>query len=99
MSTMSGRRIADLVHKTAVTGIFATFLYVGVGVTGQLYEGVSGNKSEKEHPQAGFIQTIKAKAEEEYRKYYDIDKREWYNKDVSSFLHVLEQNVFYYSVF
>lgn len=82
---MSGRKIADLMHKTFVTGIFGTFVYLGVGVTAQLYEGTSNTikGNAEEHPQAGFIQTIKAKAEEEYKKYYDIDKREWYNKDVS----------------
>lgn len=86
---MSGRKIADVMHKTFVTGIFGTFVYLGVGVTAQLYEGTKGdskNQQQAQHPQAGFIQTIKAKAEEEYKKYYDIDKREWYNKDDDSYL-------------
>lgn len=38
---------------------------------------------EQEHPQAGFIQMLRDKAEEEYKKYYKTDHREWYDKDVS----------------
>ena len=38
----------------------------------------------EEHPQAGFIQMLRDKANDEYKKYYKIDHREWYDKDVST---------------
>lgn len=82
------KRIADVAHKTVVTGLFATFCYTTYTVTGQMIEGYNsrggnGTKQEDEHPQAGFIQMLKDKAAEEYKKYYRTDHREWYDKDVS----------------
>ena len=41
---------------------------------------------EEEHPQAGFINMLRTKAQEEYSKYYDIGHREWYDKDDNSYL-------------
>ena len=78
-------RIADVVHKTAVTGLFGTFCYGSYVVYNQV-RGGSGNSGDngrelQEHPQAGFINMLKTKAEEEYKKYYKIDHREWYDKD------------------
>lgn len=86
------KRIADVAHKTVVTGLFATFCYTTFTVTGQVIEGYSSsrgggnNKQDDEHPQAGFIQMLKDKAAEEYQKYYRTDHREWYDKDDDSYL-------------
>ena len=81
------KRVADVAHKAVVTGLFGTFCYTTVSVTSQVLVGqrdsVSGSASGEEHPQAGFIQMLKDKAEEEYNKYYKTDHREWYDKDVS----------------
>ncbi len=84
---MSGilSRVADVAHKATVTGLFGVFCFGGYTVTNQIMEGKdggNGNNSEPaEHPQAGFINMLKTKAEEEYKKYYKIDHREWYDKD------------------
>lgn len=82
------KRIADVTHKTVVTGLFGTFCYTTYVVTGQLVQGYRGSDGarEEEHPQAGFIQMLKDKAAEEYQKYYRTDHREWYDKDDDSYL-------------
>lgn len=78
------KRIADVAHKTAVTGIFGSFCYIGCSVTGMMIAGNGGPPKIEEHPQAGFIEMLKDKATEEYSKYYKTDHREWYDKDVSA---------------
>ena len=79
------KRIADGAHKLVVTGLFGTICYTSFGIAGRVMEGKSdGTTREEEHPQAGFIQMLRDKAEEEYKKYYKTDHREWYDKDVSS---------------
>jgi|AntRauTorckE5430_2_1112549.scaffolds.fasta_scaffold00057_20 hypothetical protein len=75
------KRIADVVHKSVVTGIFGGFLYVTLSVGVQVIEGKQVTKGEQ--IQAGFIQMMKDRASEEYSKYYKTDHREWYDKDVS----------------
>mmetsp|Transcript_19832 Transcript_19832/g.24460 ORF Transcript_19832/g.24460 Transcript_19832/m.24460 type:complete len:99 (+) Transcript_19832:143-439(+) len=84
MSTI-GKRAADIAHKTAVTGLFGVFC---VGTFTVINQVVSGKDEDRvnEHPQAGFIDMLKTKAEEEYKKYYKIDHREWYDKDDDSYL-------------
>jgi hypothetical protein len=79
------KRIADGAHKVVVTGLFGTFCYTSYAVTSQLFQGKDDNTNAKdvEHPQAGFIQMLRDKAAEEYKKYYKTDHREWYDKDVS----------------
>jgi len=71
-----------MAHKATTTALFGVFLTGGYTVINQVMEGKDGggNKVE-EHPQAGFINMLKTKAEEEYAKYYKIDEREWYDKD------------------
>ena len=79
-------RVADAAHKTAVTGLFGTFCFGMYIVTNQVTEGRSNSSEPAEHPQAGFINMLRTKAEEEYKKYYKIDHREWYDKDDDSYL-------------
>ncbi len=80
-------RVADAAHKTAVTGLFGTFCFGMYVISNQVMEGRSSSSSEPpEHPQAGFINMLRTKAEEEYKKYYKIDHREWYDKDDDSYL-------------
>lgn len=100
MSTSILTRIADAAHKVAVTGLFGTFCFGTYAVTNQVLEGRSGNRTgngnvnsngnsngnTEEHPQAGFINMLREKAQEEYKKYYKIDHREWYDKDDDSYL-------------
>eukprot|EP00553_Chaetoceros_curvisetus_P007448 CAMPEP_0204624012 /NCGR_PEP_ID=MMETSP0717-20131115/9781_1 /ASSEMBLY_ACC=CAM_ASM_000666 /TAXON_ID=230516 /ORGANISM="Chaetoceros curvisetus" /LENGTH=73 /DNA_ID=CAMNT_0051639277 /DNA_START=111 /DNA_END=332 /DNA_ORIENTATION=+ len=56
---------------------------IGSAVT-EKSRGGAGNNDE--HPQAGFIDMLRNKASEEYKKYYKIDHREWYDKDDDSYL-------------
>lgn len=79
-------RIADIVHKTATTGLFATFCFGSYQISNQIMEGRKSNREPEELPQAGFFNMLKTKAEEEYKKYYKIDHREWYDKDDDSYL-------------
>ena len=74
-------RIADIAHKTATTGLFATFCYGTYQISNQVMEGRKSGNEQEEPPQAGFFNMLKTKAEEEYKKYYKIDHREWYDKD------------------
>mmetsp|Transcript_9634 Transcript_9634/g.14191 ORF Transcript_9634/g.14191 Transcript_9634/m.14191 type:complete len:101 (+) Transcript_9634:154-456(+) len=84
----AAKRIADVAHKTVVVGLFGGFAYTAANITGAMVEGQTGRGAVKkqEHPQSGFIQMLKDKAEEEYKKYYKIDHREWYDKDDDSYL-------------
>jgi len=79
------KRIADGAHKAVVTGLFGSFCYTSYAIGSQVMEGKGDgpNHREVEHPQAGFIQMLRDKADEEYKKYYKTDHREWYDKDVS----------------
>ena len=84
------RRVADIAHKTVTTGLFGMFGYGIYTVTNQVAEGKSTEKKE-ERLQSGFLHMIRSKAEEEYKKYYDIDHREWYDKDDNSYLKQLSK--------
>ena len=82
-------RIADAAHKATVTGLFGTFCFGMYVVSNQVIEGRRSNSNSSEpveHPQAGFINMLRTKAEEEYKNYYKIDHREWYDKDDDSYL-------------
>mmetsp|Transcript_12939 Transcript_12939/g.18471 ORF Transcript_12939/g.18471 Transcript_12939/m.18471 type:complete len:99 (+) Transcript_12939:38-334(+) len=84
---MIAKKIADTVHKTTVTGLFGLFGLGLYNISRQVSEGKNGgNASSAEQTQAGFLSMIQKKAEEEYKKYYDIKHREWYDKDDSSYL-------------
>lgn len=82
------QKAANVAHKATVTGLVGLFAYGAYNLTGQVLEGSgrSDKDATKAHPQAGFIKTIRDRAAEEYAKYYDIDHREWYDKDDDSFL-------------
>eukprot|EP00579_Thalassiosira_antarctica_P008594 CAMPEP_0201882484 /NCGR_PEP_ID=MMETSP0902-20130614/14038_1 /ASSEMBLY_ACC=CAM_ASM_000551 /TAXON_ID=420261 /ORGANISM="Thalassiosira antarctica, Strain CCMP982" /LENGTH=98 /DNA_ID=CAMNT_0048411019 /DNA_START=185 /DNA_END=481 /DNA_ORIENTATION=+ len=82
-------RIADLAQKTVVSTFFGLFLYQGFQLGGQMWIGAVDPK--KEHPQAGFIQMIRDKYDEEYEKYFDTGHRDWYDKDDNSHLNGLKR--------
>ena len=78
-------KAANFAHKATIGGLVAYTGYAAYNLTGQVMEGTGGSKaSGEEHPQAGFIATIRERAQEEYKKYYDIGHREWYDKDDES---------------
>jgi len=79
---MSLRKAADIAHKTVVTGLFGLFGYGLVKIGSQLTESKKGG----EQPQAGFIEMLRNKADEEYKKRFDTGHREWYSKDDDSYL-------------
>jgi hypothetical protein len=78
-------RAANFAHKATIGVLVAYTGYAACNLAGQVLEGTGGSKEDgKEHPQAGFIATIRERAQEEYKKYYDIGHREWYDKDDES---------------
>lgn len=77
------RKAADIAHKTTVTGLFGFFGYCVFKIGNQVFEGPA---READHPQAGFLKAIRSKIDEEYKKYHQIDHREWYEKDDDSYL-------------
>ena len=90
-------RIANVAHKATTTALFGAFGFGLYVVGSQVQEGLNGGagnaantgtagnagkKVEEEVPQeSGFINMLRTKAEEEYKNYYKIDHREWYDKD------------------
>lgn len=82
------QKAANFAHKATITALVGYSAYAAYNLTGQVLEGASdSSKDEKAaHPQAGFIDTIREKAKEEYAKYYDIGHREWYDKEDDSYL-------------
>ena len=76
-------KIADFAHKAVVTTAFSLFLYQGYQLGAQIRIGTDEEKK-KEHPQAGFIQMLRDKYDEEYQKYFDTGHRDWYDKDDDS---------------
>lgn len=78
-------RIADVAHKTVVSTCFGLFLYQGYQLGTQMMIGTDEAKK-REHPQAGFIQMLRDKYDEEYEKYFDTGHRDWYDKDDNSHL-------------
>ncbi|KAL7538883.1 hypothetical protein ACHAXR_008862 [Thalassiosira sp. AJA248-18] len=80
-------RIADIAHKTVVSTFFGLFCYQGYQLGTQMLIGTDeAKKKEYEHPQAGFIQMLRDKYDEEYEKYFDTGHRDWYDKDDDSYL-------------
>ena len=78
------RKAADVAHKATASTLFGLFGFGIYTITGQVMTGRSDGT--EEHPQAGFINMLRTKAEEEYKKFYDIDHRDWYDKDDNSYL-------------
>ena len=82
-------KAANFAHKATIAGLVGYTGYAAYHLTGQVLEGTGGGpvgskEGGEEHPQAGFIATIRKKAQDEYEKYYDIGHREWYDKDDES---------------
>ena len=70
------RKVADATHKVIVTGLFAFTGFTLYQISGQVMEARGqGAILVQEHPQAGFIEMLRKKAEEEYSKRFDISHR------------------------
>ena len=78
-------RLADIAHKTVVTTCLGLFTFQAYQLTTQMMIGTDEQKK-KEHPQAGFIQMLRDKYDEEYKTYFDTGHRNWYDKDDNSHL-------------
>jgi len=78
-------RVADVAHKTVVSGLAGLFAYQAYQLGTQMMIGTDELKK-KEHPQAGFIQMLRDKYDEEKAKYWDTGHRDWYDKDDDSYL-------------
>mmetsp|Transcript_33106 Transcript_33106/g.47003 ORF Transcript_33106/g.47003 Transcript_33106/m.47003 type:complete len:95 (+) Transcript_33106:79-363(+) len=74
----------NVAHKTTVLGLFSLFGFQLYQVGKNAFIGIV--QKEEEHPQAEYIQTLRDKADEDYKKHYKIDHRDWYDKDDNSYL-------------
>jgi hypothetical protein len=76
-------RAADIAHKATVLGLVSLFGFQLYQIGRNISHGVDkGNQ----HPQKEYIETLREKAEEDYKKHYKIDHRDWYSKDDDSYL-------------
>mmetsp|Transcript_34036 Transcript_34036/g.78470 ORF Transcript_34036/g.78470 Transcript_34036/m.78470 type:complete len:95 (-) Transcript_34036:1468-1752(-) len=77
------QRAADFAHKGVVLGLAGLFGFQAY----QIAKNVSlGAQPQTKHPQEDYIQTLRDKADEDYKKHYKIDHRDWYDKDDDSYL-------------
>ncbi|KAL7546638.1 hypothetical protein ACHAWF_009967 [Thalassiosira exigua] len=76
-------KLADVAHKTVVTSFFGLFCYQGYQLGGAMLAG-TGEKKNNSH--AAFLQMLRDKYDEEYKKYFDTGHRDWYDKDDDSYL-------------
>ena len=76
------QQAANLVHRATVLGL--------VGLMGfqayQIGKNVMIGMQDTTHPQEEYIQTLRDKVDEDYKKHYKIDHRDWYEKDDNSYL-------------
>jgi len=80
-------RLADIAHKTVVTTCIGLFTFQAYQLGTQMMIGTDEEKKKQYvHPQAGFIQMLRDKYDEEYEKYFDTGHRDWYDKDDNSHL-------------
>jgi len=75
-------RGADVLHKGAVLGLFTVFGFQAYQIGKNLNQGMNYTN----HPQKEYIEKLRDKAEDDYKKYHRTDHRDWYDKDDNSFL-------------
>lgn len=73
----------NVAHKTTVVGLMSLFGFQLYQITTNAYVGIDHSKP---HPQKEYIETLRDKAEEDYKKHYKIDHRDWYDKEDDSYL-------------
>mmetsp|Transcript_5806 Transcript_5806/g.9647 ORF Transcript_5806/g.9647 Transcript_5806/m.9647 type:complete len:96 (-) Transcript_5806:115-402(-) len=76
-------RAADAAQKTAVMGLVGMFGFQLWQIGKNCYHGIDHSKP---HPQKEYIETLRDQADEDYKKHYKIDHRDWYDKDDDSYL-------------
>lgn len=82
---MSGylNKAADVVHKTAVLGLVSLFGFQLYQIGRNAYHGIDHSQP---HPQKEYVNTLREKVHEDYKKHDDISHRDWYDKDDDSYL-------------
>mmetsp|Transcript_7253 Transcript_7253/g.12625 ORF Transcript_7253/g.12625 Transcript_7253/m.12625 type:complete len:95 (+) Transcript_7253:860-1144(+) len=74
---------ANLAHKGFVLGLVSLVGFQAYQISKNVMFGVEDSKS---HPQEDYIQALRDKADDEYKKYYKVDHRDWYDKEDNSHL-------------
>lgn len=77
-------KVVDVAHKATVVGLFSLFSFQLYQIGRNAYQGIDHSKTLQ--PQKEYIEVLRVKAEEDYKKHYDISHRDWYEKDDNSFL-------------
>ena len=80
MSAMT--KAANVVQKTAVTGLMGMFCYHVYQISSNLKQGIKHETME-----STYFEDVQKKVEEEYTtKYGKTDKRDWYDKEDQTYL-------------
>ena len=77
-------KVADIAHKSCVLGLVSLLSFQLYQIGRNVYHGIDHSKTQ--HTQKEYLDTLREKVEEDYKKHYDISHRDWYEKDDDSYL-------------
>ena len=80
-------KVIDVAHKASVLGLFSLFSFQLYQIGRNAYQGIDHTKrNQQQTPEKEYLDTLREKVDEDYKKHYDIDHRDWYEKDDDSYL-------------
>lgn len=82
------QKAADVAHKCAVLGLLGFAGFQLYQIVTKSYEGLDTRKlnSPPKNPTTEYVDEIREKAAEDYKNYWKVDHRDWYDKDDNSHL-------------
>lgn len=82
------QKAADVAHKGVVLGLLSFFGFQVYQIATKTYGGVDTSKlnSPQKNPTTAYVDEIREKAAEDYKNYWKVDHRDWYDKDDNSHL-------------
>jgi hypothetical protein len=82
------QKAADVAQKGAVLGLMTFFGFQVYQIATKTYEGVDRSKlqSPPSNPTTEYVEEIRNKAAEDYKNYWKVDHRDWYDKEDDSHL-------------